>query len=329
MIGQATAPISSTAIGTPLPYVPPLANTFASTNVIPSVPVGKSDAEIVFAGVANMNLGNQSLPPAIPTVSSAADALTNQATAQPLQPQQIQQIPQMAQQQPPTQVPNQQSILQPTIDAAAVSPPPMQTAPSNQQQQPAQIFGSVPPTNIPSLNQSFNIQPTIMNPIPTSTIPSHPPQGPKKWWEFKIVVQITNFSSFFFDWFCVGNAIPQFNTFSSVPPPSSIANLPGFEAVFEPRPSQPQQTCDASQQLPHVQTYMTSQAYAPTTTNVTDDAAAYYSQPPMQTYLMDTYPQVTTPISLPGMPPITVSTTIPPHHFQNYLHQPPPTTQSQ
>lgn len=47
LIGAATAPIGSTAI----PYVPPLANTFASTNVntIPMVPnTGKSDAEIVF-----------------------------------------------------------------------------------------------------------------------------------------------------------------------------------------------------------------------------------------------------------------------------------------
>lgn len=42
---------SVAAVNTAIPYVPPLANTFASTNVntIPMVPnTGKSDAEIVF-----------------------------------------------------------------------------------------------------------------------------------------------------------------------------------------------------------------------------------------------------------------------------------------
>lgn len=31
------------------------------------------------------------------------------------------------------------------------------------------------------------------------------------------------------------SAIPTFNQFGNVSPPSSIANLPGIETVFEPR----------------------------------------------------------------------------------------------
>lgn len=33
----------------------------------------------------------------------------------------------------------------------------------------------------------------------------------------------------------------MFNQFANVPPPSSIANLPGLETVFEPRSNAPQQ----------------------------------------------------------------------------------------
>lgn len=63
-----------------------------------------------------------------------------------------------------------------------------------------------------------------------------------------------------------------------------------------------------------------SQPYATTNDTVT------FTQnvpPSLQTY--STYPQVqqqvTTPISLPGMPPITVSATIPPHQF--YMNESP------
>lgn len=39
----------------------------------------------------------------------------------------------------------------------------------------------------------------------------------------------------------LAGAVPMFNQFANVPPPSSIANLPGLETVFEPRSTAPQQ----------------------------------------------------------------------------------------
>lgn len=164
LIGTASAPINvgSTAI----PYVPPLANTFASTNVVPTVPVGKSDAEIVFAGVAKMNLANQPTAPVVPNDSTISNQLQNfqvSTTSQLPQQHQQQHLQQLqTNNQIPLSVPNPS---QQTAESAAVSLPQTFPPPSNQQQ--PQIFGSMPPTSIPSLNESFNISPAI-NPIPTS-----------------------------------------------------------------------------------------------------------------------------------------------------------------
>lgn len=136
LIGSATQPIGT------IPYVPPLANTFSSTFIAsgtteppppPTVPVtGKSDAEIVFSGVANLNLNQNH---ATPNVTTTAQQVQLHATTE-----------------------QQQSA--PLIDLANVA-----VEHQHQHQQPLQhqqpmqpqLFGAVPPTSVASLNDSFNI----------------------------------------------------------------------------------------------------------------------------------------------------------------------------
>lgn len=134
LIGAAALPIGT------IPYVPPLANTFSSTFIAdstqatPTVPVtGKSDAEIVFSGVANLNL-NQT------------QGTTNELI-QPQAPAELQQFQQQAPAEQTHQVPQNVSA----------------SSPFQQQQQ---LFGAVPPTSVASLNDSFNITTTSSNPPP-------------------------------------------------------------------------------------------------------------------------------------------------------------------
>lgn len=139
LIGAATMPIGT------IPYVPPLANTFSSTFIAdptqapPTVPLtGKSDAEIVFSGVANLDL-NQT------------QGLINVSTnAQPVQPPAPAELQQFQQQTPAEQT--LQTPLEPTA-----SPPFLQQQ---------QLFGAVPPTSVASLNDSFNITTTSGGPPP-------------------------------------------------------------------------------------------------------------------------------------------------------------------
>lgn len=159
-----TAPLS-------VPYVPPLANTFASTNVstISMVPnTGKSDAEIVFGGVANLNLNSnasgptneqqqQQLPPTLP---SQHQHPSNESNAPVAHTQSIE----MANVSPE----------QPIQSNAAAQPQTTMTATNYAQQQQQSIFGTVPPTSIPSLNESFNIPSSTIN--PSSLPPLPPPQ---------------------------------------------------------------------------------------------------------------------------------------------------------
>lgn len=148
LIGSATMP--SVGSATAIPYVPPLANTFASTNVnaVPMVPnTGKSDAEIVFSGVANMNLGNQ-------------HATANLASL-PISNEQIQQ----------QQLPTNETISNVHFQSPTEQPPILIASSLYQQQAPQNppIFGTVSPTSIPSLNESFNIPPAnIQNSAQTS-----------------------------------------------------------------------------------------------------------------------------------------------------------------
>lgn len=139
LIGTAATPIGS------FPYVPPLANTFSSTFIAdptqatPTVPVsGKSDAEIVFSGVANLNL-NQTQLPAIATNI-------------------------------PTSVQQQQVPAEASIQSSAV---PTASAPFLQQQQ---LFGVMPPTSVASLNDSFNITTTSSDHPPSSVFQPLPLQ---------------------------------------------------------------------------------------------------------------------------------------------------------
>lgn len=125
--------------------------------------------------------------------------------------------------------------------------------------------------------------------------------------------------------------VPMFSPqqFTNVLPPSSISNLPGFQ---QSQPQVPQHKIEpgtfasifAPATVP-AQLQQQNVAFNPTAINATG-----YSQTPptLQTYT--TYPQqlqgtsVTTPISLPGMPPITVSATIPPQHeFPSYANAAP------
>lgn len=171
-IGSATMP--SVGSATAMPYVPPLANTFASTNVnaVPMVPntkyTGKSDAEIVFSGVANMNLGNQHA-----TANSESLPISSEQT------------------QLPTSEANSNVHFQSPTESVALSSeivsnvqqPPISTATSLHQQQIHQspsIFGTVPPTSIPSLNESFNITAAnIQNSAQTSIYQANQSQSMK------------------------------------------------------------------------------------------------------------------------------------------------------
>lgn len=176
-----TAPIS-------VPYVPPLANTFASTNVntVPLVPnTGKSDAEIVFSGVANLNLNNAAIPTGTTAVTTniAAQPINNSIEQQQQQQQQqYQQQHQLQSQQPieflqqPAMQPQSVELATAAIEQPVSSAPPNMQLPPTNYQHPSP-FGTMPPTSIPSLNESFNIPPTI-NPssVPSSVYQTNPMQ---------------------------------------------------------------------------------------------------------------------------------------------------------
>lgn len=158
--GTTAAPLS-------VPYVPPLANTFASTNVttVPMVPnTGKSDAEIVFGGVANLNLNNSTCGPA-----SAAPCEHQHQQLPPTVPQQHQHHHHSH------ECTHTQSIEighaateQPSITSNAL---PLAAPPQQQQQQPPP---PPPSTSISSLNESFNIpsNPSTVLPPPSLSSPS-------------------------------------------------------------------------------------------------------------------------------------------------------------
>lgn len=150
-LGTAPSPIS-------VPYVPPLANTFApNVNTIPMVPnTGKSDAEIVFAGVSNLNLNN----------SIASNVPSNLGTEQ--QPTELNVTP--------TSQPIEVKPV--AIEQSQLNSSTNTTLPPTTNYQHAPIFASVPPTNIPSLNESFNIPTSInANNVPASMYQSSPAQG--------------------------------------------------------------------------------------------------------------------------------------------------------
>lgn len=138
--------------------------------------------------------------------------------------------------------------------------------------------------------------------------------------------------------------------FGNVPPPAPISNLPGFQASAQPQvPSaSQQQPTEAGSfasifgqtavpaQLPPVAFNPAALSY-PSASIPQSAVQLNYSQataasaaPALQTYT--TYPQqlqgtsVTTPISLPGMPPITVSATIPPQQYTGFAS---PSTEQQ
>lgn len=143
--------------------------------------------------------------------------------------------------------------------------------------------------------------------------------------------------------------------FGNVPPPAPISNLPGFQASAQPQvpsasqqPQQQQQPTEAGSfasifgqtsvpaQLPPVAfnpaalSYPSASIPQSTVQLNYSQATAVSAAPALQTYT--TYPQqlqgtaVTTPISLPGMPPITVSATIPPQQYTGFAS---PSTEQQ
>lgn len=58
-----------------------------------------------------------------------------------------------------------------------------------------------------------------------------------------------------FEFWILGGAVPTFNQFANIPPPSSINNLPGLESVFEPRQNQLQLQQQTQMQEPLVRKY--------------------------------------------------------------------------
>lgn len=99
--------------------------------------------------------------------------------------------------------------------------------------------------------------------------------------------------------------------FSNIPPPSSISNI--YQGPPQQQPFSHQNVINNSAQI-SVGGQSQNQA------SPLNSTAGYASGPQLQTY--SSFPQiggagaVQTPISLPGMPPITVSTTIPPQQFE-------------
>lgn len=106
--------------------------------------------------------------------------------------------------------------------------------------------------------------------------------------------------------------------FISVPPPSSISNMPGYT----------NNTGFMQQQSAY--TYQTT-PYDPTSLSYPPTPYGQQQMPlqptPFSPQTYTSFPQVqsgavTTPISLPGMPPITVSTTIPPQQLEGIQFNP-------
>lgn len=237
-LGTAPSPIS-------VPYVPPLANTFASTNVstVPMVPnTGKSDAEIVFAGVSNLDLNGSSAQTPLLLESQHSSA------AQPIEYTMT-----------TTSHPQIIEVASVAVEQSILNAPTNVTLPPTNFQYAPTTFATVPPTSIPSLNESFNI-PSSINPsiVPASVYQTNPIQGKSHSnLIFSSRIQIRKFHLtqnyfFFFYNLNVATSIPTFNQFANVPPPSSISNLPGvLDSVFEPRstalPPPPQQYTQESQ----------------------------------------------------------------------------------
>lgn len=129
--------------------------------------------------------------------------------------------------------------------------------------------------------------------------------------------------------------------FSTLPPPSSISNL---TAGYNQSNQQQQQQQPFVHPTPAPFNPFQSSAVAPAAAPAAAYDSSALSHPPplqqpaapiqypqMQTY--SSFPQVqsgggggggavTTPISLPGMPPITVSTTIPPQQLEGIQFNP-------
>uniref|UniRef100_A0A0K8TP05 Putative golgi reassembly stacking protein 2 grasp2 n=1 Tax=Tabanus bromius TaxID=304241 RepID=A0A0K8TP05_TABBR len=121
-------------------------------------------------------------------------------------------------------------------------------------------------------------------------------------------------------------AIPMFSPqqFTNLPPPSSLANIPGFQNIpaFQQGGQTWNQSTGMEQYNPAALSYPTGMYQA--TQNIQMPSNVNLAQPPLQTY--SSYPQVqhtsvTTPISLPGMPAITVNTTIPTQTLEGFQFQ--------
>lgn len=112
-------------------------------------------------------------------------------------------------------------------------------------------------------------------------------------------------------------AIPMFSPqqFSHLPPPSSLPNLPGFDTT-------PSYNTATQVNNPAYLSYPAAMIQQPQQPGQPQSGNVNFPQPHMQTY--SSYPQVqqvSVPISLPGMPAITVNTTIPTQTLQSFQYQ--------
>ncbi|XP_055837259.1 Golgi reassembly-stacking protein 2 isoform X2 [Episyrphus balteatus] len=201
------------------------------------------------------------------------------------------------------------------------------TVPKSEQQPSTNPVGIPPQPSAPPMNAGqpdvagsassfFQQQPTDMKTTQQFPAQMPPQQVPEKSQEHNSVAAPSPVPP--------PSQIPMFaqqSTFSNLPPPASIGNMTG--SYNEPTAPSASNQFIASQQFYNPNNYpVPSQPPTSYQTN-----SSNVSLPYMQTFA--SYPQVqqtsvATPISLPGMPPLTVNTTIPTQALEGLNVQPTP-----
>lgn len=107
---------------------------------------------------------------------------------------------------------------------------------------------------------------------------------------------------------------------SNMQPPAPLPSLPGI-SMNQPQPYIPMMPSYSQPQVPpSVFAQSTPSVYTQSTPLVPTFDMSSFGQPPIQPPPMTAGQSVVTPISLPGMPPITVSATLPASTVQE-IHQ--------
>ncbi|CAG9114363.1 unnamed protein product [Plutella xylostella] len=173
-----------------------------------------------------------------------------------------------------------------------------------------QVVDPPPPpflTGVPMVNPSMTYS---TQPAPSQPDPNGPPIGgsptagtPVPQVATSMVSNVAAYSSNLAD--ATLTNLGSIPSVSSMQPPAPLPSLPGLPM------SQPQ---------PYIPTYPTAAADAPPSMIPTFDMSSFQASPMQQPFPSAGMP-VLTPVSLPGMPAITVSTTLPVHTMQEIHHQ--------